>query len=120
MEKVVKEWKDGSGDTFAVICNYEKLQAVFSSMPNYGEQRERVVKLKFHDSDRKDSFGILVRQGASDTNWESKGAPMGWGVKGAVGFGHLEGVDLRGVVFLDKEGNPCEVNFIPVEDEERS
>ena len=45
---------------------------------------------------------------------------MGLDVKGAVGFGHLEGVDLRGVVFLDKEGNPCEVNFIPVEDEERN
>lgn len=120
MERVVKEWKDGSGDTFAVICNHEKLHAVFSSMPNSGAQRERVVKFKFHDSDRKDSFGILVRQGASDTNWESKGAPMGLGVKGSAGFGCLEGVDLRAVVFLDKEGNPCEVNFIPVEDEERN
>lgn len=118
MERFVKEWKDGSGDTFAVICNHEKQQVVFSSMPNYGAQRERVVT--FHSSDGKDCFGILVRQGASDTDWESKGAPMGWGVKGAVGFGHLEGVDLRVVVFLDKEGNPCEVNFMPVEDEERN
>ena len=120
MKRVVKEWKDGSGDTFAVIYNHEKQQVIFSSMPNYGAQRDRVVKFKFHDSDRKDSFGILVRQGASDTNWESKGGLMGWGVKGSVGFGHLEGVDLRAVVFLDKEGNPCEVNFIPVEDEERN
>lgn len=120
MERVVKEWKDGSGDTFAVICNHEKLQAVFSSMPNHGAQRERVVKFKFHDSDRKDYFGILVRQVASDTNWESKGAPMGLGVKGGAVISTLEGVDLRGVVFLDKEGNPCEVNFIPVEDEERN
>lgn len=118
MERVIKEWKDGSGDTFAVICNLEKLQAVFSSMPNYGAQRDRVVK--FRSSDGNDYFGILVRQGASDTNWESKGAPMGLDVKGAVGFGYLEGVDLRCVVFLDKEGNPCEVNFIPVEDEERN
>lgn len=117
MERV-KEWKDGSGDTFAVIYNQEKQHVVFSSMPNYGAQRDRVVK--FRSSDGNDYFGILVRQGASDTNWESKGAPMGLDVKGAVGFGHLEGVDLRCVVFLDKEGNPCEVNFIPVEDEERN
>lgn len=115
MERVVKEWKDGSGDTFAVIYNHEKLQVTFSSMPNYGAERERVVK--FHSSDGKDHFGILVRQGASDTNWESKGAPMGLDVQEAVGFGHLEGVYLRAVVFLDKEGNPCEVNFIPVGDE---
>lgn len=116
--KIVKEWKDGSGDTFAVIYNHEKQQVVFSSMPNNGAQRERVVK--FQSSDGKDYFGILVRQGASDTNWESKGAPIGLDVKGMVGFGHLEGVDLRAVVFLDKEGNPYEVNFIPVEDEERN
>lgn len=116
--KIVKEWKDGSGDTFAVIYNHEKQQVVFSSMPNNGAQRERVVK--FQSSDGKDYFGILVRQGASDTNWESKGAPIGLDVKGKVGFGHLEGVDLRAVVFLDKEGNPYEVNFIPVEDEERN
>ena len=118
MERVVKEWIDGSGDTFAVIYNHEKQQVVFSSMPNYGAQRDRVIK--FRSSGGKDYFGILVRQGASDTNWESKGAPMGLDVKGAVGFGHLEGVDLRAVVFLDKEGNPCEVNFIPIEDEERN
>lgn len=117
MERV-KEWKDGSGDTFAVIYNQEKQQVAFSSMPNYGAQRDRVVK--FRSSDGNDYFGILVRQGASDTSWESKGAPMGLDIKGAVGFGHLEGVDLRGVVFLDKEGNPCVVNFIPTEDEERN
>ena len=118
MERVVKEWKDGSGDTFAVIYNHEKQQVVFSSMPNNGSQRDRVVKIR--SSNGKDHFGILVRQGSSDTNWASKGALMGLDVKGAVGFGHLEGVDLRAVVFLDKEGNPCEVNFIPVEDEERN
>lgn len=118
MKTATISWKDGSGDTFAVIYNHEKQQVVFSSMPNHGAQRDRVVK--FRSSDGKDYFGILVRQGASDTNWESKGALMGLDVKGAVGFGHLEGVDLRGVVFLDKEGNPCEVNFIPVEDEERN
>ena len=113
-----KEWKDGSGDTFAVVYNFEKQQVTFSSMPNHGVERKRVVK--FRSSDGNNSFGILVQQGASDTNWESKGAPMGWGVKGAIGFGHLEGVDLRGVVFLDKEGNPCEVNFILIKDEERN
>lgn len=118
MDELIKSWNDGSGDTFAVIYNHEKQQVVFSSMPNHGAQRDRVVK--FRSSDGKDHFGILVRQGALDTNWESKGAPMGWGVKGAAGFGHLEGVDLRAVAFLDKEGNPCEVNFIPVEDEERN
>lgn len=115
MKTATISWNDGSGDTFAVIYNHEKQQVVFSSVPNYGAQRDRVVK--FRSSDGNDYFGILVRQGASDTNWESKGAPMGWDVKGAVGFGHLEGVDLMAVVFLDKEGNPCEVNFIPVEDE---
>ena len=118
MRELFKHWDDGSGDTFAVIYNHEKQRVVFSSMPNHGAQRERVVK--FRSSDGKDYFGILVRQGASDTIWESKGAPMGWGVKGAAGFGHLEGVDLRAVVFLDKDGNPCEVNFIPIEDEERN
>lgn len=107
-------WNDGSGDTFAVVYNFEKQQVTFSSMPNYGAQRDRVVK--FRSSDGKDYFGILVRQGSSDTNWESKGAPMGLYVKGAVGFGYFEGVYLRAVVFLDKEGNPCEVNFISVED----
>ena len=117
MERV-KEWKDGSGDTFTVIYNHEKQQVVFSSMPNHGAQRQRVVK--FRSSDGKEHFGILVRQGASDTNWESKGGLMGWGVKGSVGFGHLEGVDLRVAIFLDKEGNPCAVNFIHVEDEERN
>ena len=114
MERV-KEWKDGSGDTFAVIYNHEKQQVVFSSMPNHGAQRQRVVK--FRSSDGKDYFGILVRQGASDTNWESKGAPMGLDVKGAVGFGHLEGVDLRCAVFLNKEGDACTVRLISVEDE---
>jgi hypothetical protein len=117
MERV-KEWKDGSGDTFTVIYNHEKRQVAFSSMPNYGAQRERVVTL--HSSDGKDSFGIIVRQVALDTNWESKGAPMGSGVKGGAAISTLEGVDLRAVVFLDKEGNPCEVNFILVEDEERN
>lgn len=116
MKTVAMSWNDGSGDTFAVVYNFEKQQVTFSSMPNHGVERERVVK--FRSSDGKDSFGILVRQGALDTNWESKGAPMGLDVKGAVGFGHLEGVDLRGVVFLNKEGNPCEVNFISVEDGE--
>ena len=87
-------------------------------MPNYGAQREQVVK--FRSSDGNDYFGILVRQGSLDTNWESKCALMGLNVKGSVGFGHLEGVDLRAIVFLDKEGNPCEVNFIPIEDEERN
>ena len=114
----VKEWNDGSGDTFAVIYNHEKQQVIFSSMPNYGAQRERVVK--FRSSDGKDSFGIIVRQVASDTNWESKGAPIGLGVKGGAVLSTLEGVDLRAVIFLDKEGNPCEVNFIPAEDEERN
>lgn len=115
---IVKEWKDGSGDTFAVIYNHEKQQVVFSSMPNYGAQRDSVVK--FRSSDENDYFGILVRQGASDTNWESKCALMGVGIKGAVGFGYLEGVDLRAVVFLDKEGNPCVVNFVSIEDEKRN
>lgn len=118
MKTATISWIDDSEDTFAVIYNHEKQQVVFSSMPNHGAQRDRVVK--FRSSDGNDYFGILVRQGASDTNWESKGAPMGLDVKGAVGFGHLEGVDLMAVVFLDKEGNPCEVNFIPVEDEERN
>lgn len=117
MERI-KEWKDGSGDTFTVIYNHEKRQVVFSSMPNYGAPRNRVVK--FRSSDGNDYFGILVLQGSSNTNWESKGAPMGVYVKGSVGFGHLEGVDLRAVVFLDKEGNSCEVNFIPIEDEEHN
>lgn len=120
MERFVKEWKDGSGDTLTVICNHEKLQAIFSSMPNHGVQRQRVIKFKFHDSDRTDSFGILVRQAAFDTNEESKGAPMGWGVKGGACFSTMECADLRGVVFLDKEGNPYEVNFIPTADEERN
>lgn len=115
MAELVKPWKDGSEDTFTVIYNHEKQQVVFLSMPNYGTQRDRVVK--FRSSDGKDYFGILVRQVASDTNCKSKGAPMGLNVKGAIGFGHLEGVDLRAVAFLDKEGNPCEVNFIPIEDE---
>lgn len=118
MAKLVKKWGDHSGDTFAVIYNHEKQQVVFSSMPNYGAQRERVVK--FRSPDGNDYFGILVRQGALDTNWESKGALMGLNVRGSVGFGHLEGVDLRAVVFIDKEGNPCEVNFVPEEDEERN
>lgn len=109
------QWNDDSGDTFAIIYNHEMQQVVFSSMANYGVKRERVVR--FHSSDGKDSFGILVRQGASDTDFESKGAPMGLGIKGAVGFGHMEGVDLRCVVFLNNKGNPCEVNFISVEDE---
>ena len=116
--KIVKEWKDGSGDTFAVIYNHETQKITFSSMPNSGEQRESLIKL--HSTDRKDSFGILVRQGSANTNWKSQVRPLGWGVTNSVGFGHLEGVDLRAVVFLDKEGNPCEVNFIPVEDEERN
>lgn len=112
MKRVVKEWKDGSGDTFAVIYNHEKQQVVFSSMPNYGAQRERFVTL--HSSDGKDSFGILVRQGASDTNWESKGAPVGLGVKGGAVLNTMKGVDLRAVVFLDQEGNPCKANIISV------
>lgn len=116
MKRLIKKWNDDSEDTFVVIYNHKKQQVVFSSMPNYGAQRDKVIK--FRSSDGKDYFGILIRQGALDTNWESKGAPMGLGVKGAVGFGHLEGVDLKVVVFLNKEGNPCEVNFIPVEDEE--
>lgn len=115
MAELVKQWNDDSGDTFAVIYNHEKQQVVFSSMPNHGAQRDRVVK--FRSSDGKDYFGILVRQGASDTNWESIGAPMGLDAKGAIGFGHLEGVDLRCVVFLNKEGDDCTVNLISVEDE---
>lgn len=110
MERVVIEWKDGSEDTFDVVYNYEKQQVVFSSMPNHGAQRERLVK--FHSLDGKDSFGILVRQGAFDTNRKTEGAP--------VCFGSMEGVDLRCLVFLDKDGNPFEVNFIPVEYEERN
>lgn len=109
MKTATMSWNDDSGDTFAVVYNFEKQQVTFSSMPNHGVKRERVVK--FHNSNGNDSFGILVRQGASDNDYESKGAPMGLYVKGAVGFGHLEGVDLRAVVFLNKEGNPCEVNF---------
>ena len=46
MERVVKEWKDGSGDTFTVICNHEKLQAVFSSDVNEGIDREMSVYFK--------------------------------------------------------------------------
>ena len=42
---------------------------------------------------------------------------MGWGVKDSVGFGHMEGVDLRCVVFLNKEGDACTVRLIAVEDE---
>lgn len=118
MAELVKPWNDGSGDTFTVIYNHEKQQIVFSSMPNYGAQRERVVT--FHSSDGKDSFGIIVRQVASDTDWESKGAPIGLGVKGGAVLSTLKGVDLRAVIFLDKEGNPCEANLISVEDEERN
>ena len=112
----VKHWKDGSGDTFAVTFDQDTREAVFSSMANYGSQRDYVVKCR--SSDGKDSFGILVRQGGSDTNWKSHAVLMGLDIEGAVGFGHLEGVDLRCAVFLDKEGNPCEVNFIPIKDEE--
>lgn len=118
MDRVVKEWKDGSGDTFAVIYNFEKQQVTFSSMPNHGTQRERIVT--FHSSDGKDSFGIIVRQVASDTNWESKGAPIGLGVKGGAVLSTLGGVDLRAVIILNKEGNPCEANLISVEDGERN
>lgn len=113
--KIVKEWKDGSGDTFAVIYNHETQKITFSSMPNSGEQRESLVKL--HGTDRKDSFGILVRQGSANTNWKSQVRPLGWGVTGSVGFGHLEGVDLRCVAFLNKEGDDCTVNLISMEDE---
>ena len=114
MERV-KEWKDGSGDTFAVIYKPESQEISISSMPNNGAERDRVVKVYARNGE--DAFGILVRQGASDTNWESKGGLMGWGVKGSVGFGHLEGVDLRCVVFLNKEGDACTVRLISVEDE---
>ena len=116
MAELIKPWKDGSGDTFAVIFDQDTLEAVFSSMPNHGSERDCVVKLR--SSDGKDSFGILVRQGALDTNWKSNSFLMGWGVEGSVGFGHLEGVDLRCVVFLDKDGNPSIIRFKPMEDEE--
>lgn len=112
----VKEWKDGSGDTFAVTFDQDTQEAVFSSMPNYGSERDYVVKVCI--SDGKDYFGILVRQGASDTNWKSHAVLMGFGIEGAVGFGHLEGVDLRCVVFLDKDGNPSVIRFKSIEDEE--
>ena len=114
METKIK-WNDGSEDTFAVIFDQDTREAVFSSMPNYGSERDYVVK--FRSLDGKDYFGVLVRQCASDTNWKSNSFLMGLGIEGAVGFGHLEGVDLRCVVVLDKEGNPSVVRFKPIEDE---
>lgn len=115
MAELVKPWNDGSGDTFTVIYNHETGEVTFSSAPNLGEQRESLVKL--YSIDKKDSFGILVRQGSANSNWVSQARPFGLGVTGAVGFGHLEGVDLRCVVFLNKEGDACTVNLIVVEDE---
>lgn len=118
MVELVKPWNDDSGDTFAIIYNHKTQKVTFSSMPNSGEQRESIVKL--HSIDGKDSFGILVRQGSANTNWKSQARPLGFGVTGSVGFGHFEGVDLRCVVFLNKEGDDCIVNLISVEDEQFS
>ena len=68
-----------------------------------------------------DLTGLLGKvENKGETPQGKLSAPMGVGVKGAVGFGYLEGVDLKAVAFLDKEGNPCEVNFILIEDEERN
>lgn len=116
--ELIKPWKDGSGDTFTVIYTPDTREVVISSMRNYGQDREAIVKMDSVDGE--DSFGILVRQWASDTNLESKAGLLGWGIKGAVGFGHLEGVDLRCVIYLDNVGNPFVVKLIPMKDEKRN
>jgi hypothetical protein len=114
----VKPWGDGSGDVFTVTYTPDTNEFVISSMRNYGQEREAIVKMESVDGE--ESFGILVRQRASDTNLESKIGLLGWGIKGAVGFGHWEGVDLRCVIYLDNWGNPFVIKLIPKKDEKRN
>ena len=104
MATLVKPWNDGSGDTFAVIYNHETQEATFSSMPNYGAEREQFVR--FQCIDDKDAFFISVRQG--DTFTESKGRPV---------RGSKDGIDIRAEVYLNQEGDTYVVNLIVVEDE---
>lgn len=110
MAELVKQWNDGSGGIFTVIYDEGTNEIEFSSAPNLGAERQSLIKV--HSTDGKDSFGIVVRQAANNTNSKSQIGLMGYGVNGAVGFGHLDGVDLRCIVFLNKEGEPCVVKLI--------
>ena len=84
MAELVKSWNDGSEDTLAVIYNHEVKEVTFSSMPNYGVERELFVR--FQSVDNKDTFFILVRQGNALT--ESKGRLV---------RGSKDGIEIRDV-----------------------
>ncbi len=91
MAKLVKKWGDHSGDTFTVVYDPQGGEAIFSSAPNKGMERESIVEVKGTE----ESIVILVIQGSSASKWQSHAELMRGNVKCGI--------------FLDEKGTPCTV-----------
>lgn len=96
MAKIVKKWRDRSGDAFTVVYNPQGGEATFSSAPNKGAEREAIVEVKGTE----ESIGICVIQGSSASKWQTHAKLM---------RGNVKGINVKCGIFLDKKGTPCSV-----------
>ena len=113
MAELVKPWNDGSGDTFTVIYNADTNVVEILSMPNAGMRRESNVKF----NGAEDTFAVKIVQESAISNGNARVCVKEHPTKQHIGVLREDGLDIRCIVFLDKNGTPCSIKFKEIGDE---
>ena len=102
MNKLLKPWNDGSGDSLSAIYNPSGGDATIYSMPNKGSRRAMVLLVKGTE----ETIGILVHQAASHERCHSNAKKVC--TRRASGF---DNADTRCLVELNNIGSPITIKI---------
>lgn len=117
MATLIKPWNDGSGDTFTVIYDRDFGKVEFSSMPNKGiPVRESYVTFT-NPTDSEDSFAVKVIQVSVDSTKNNCVCVKENPTKQDMDVMTENGLNIRSIVILDKDGSSCSIKFEEIGDE---